>query len=398
MRKRAHAVLLAGASAALASISCQWLVGLTEPQPGTVRAPQDAGARDPCNHALPPPAPAVDDDASADSQRNYWIAVESVYFPALQPDAGPFVGLDLDQSCTCQHDLYDGGPTCKTPAQNDVACDADGGIDDAVGRLLATYQPLVPGLDLADNVNREIRSGQRTFMLYVGGYNGLPNDKRITVAIVRSSGIYTNLGCDGTPRDAGPPQGPPEGVTPPGPRYFPVWDGCDRWWPSVGLVTGQYPNRAPIASVDGWVDDSVFVVHFDDVSIDVFGNAVTFQGATAIGRFSRDGSGLRAEGIITGRVAFAELVASLARTSSELTPGQETPLCQLPQWGAVAGSLCAGRDIMLDPNGDRSGQVCDAMSVSLGFTARSAQIADGEFNNEVAGLDCPDASIACTAP
>jgi hypothetical protein len=254
---------------------------------------------------------------------------------------------------------------------------------------------VAPNLDLADRVNVAIREGRRTFMLYLSSYNGRANDQEVSATIVAAGGLYTNVGCDGVPRDAGIPLATDEGA--PGPRYAPVWDGCDRWTPAEGQVSGLYPNRKAKATLNrAYVVDHTLVIDFDAVALAIFGGTVTFHSATAMFKLASEGNAFRGDGMIGGRVSFTELFTAVANTSSEVeNSSSNVPLCETSGWSFVALSACGRQDTMLAPNQDHTGHVCDAMTGVLGLTVRAVQIADGEYDRPISGTDCPDATVTC---
>jgi hypothetical protein len=378
------------------TMSCQLLLRIDEPV-GHDREP-DSGTRDPCTHAGPPPPPDVDDDPSAPAQRDYWLAGARVIVP-YHPDAGSRRGVDLDDSCTCQVDVWDGAAPCDTPGATGPLCDDENGIDDALGALGASYASLVPGLDLSEQVNRDILRGEHTILISLSGYNGLANDKDVSASMSYAGGLFTDEGCNGEHRDSGvvaSDQSPSK----PGIQRGPVFDGCDRWTPEPGTVTGRYPNRRATSAVAAYVNNFDLVIPIKEVTLSLFGGLVRATNAIAVAHLTREGTGFRADGFVAGRVPFAELVGAFARDSTprgDSPDGSTQPICATKEWGLIAPIFCGARDTMLSPSGDHTGQVCDSISASIGFVARPAQIADGEYANPVVGQDCPNAAVECPA-
>jgi hypothetical protein len=260
-----------------------------------------------------------------------------------------------------------------------------------------TYEAVTPNLDLADRVNVEVRTGLHTVVLYISSYNGQANDQDVSATIISAGGLFTNDGCDGMPRDAGPPLPDIPSIMLPGPHYAPVWDGCDRWTPEEGQVAGAYPNRKAKATLSrAYVVDHTMVIDFDAVGLAIFGGTLTFHSATALFKLAPESGSFRADGVIAGRVSFTELIGILADTDSEVQGGgPDIPLCEAEGWSVVALAACSNQDIMLAPNLDHTGKVCDAMTGVLGVTGRPVQIADDEFTHPIVGNDCPDATVAC---
>jgi hypothetical protein len=380
----------------LATLSCQLILGVDEPV-GIVRERTvEAGTSDPCSHLGPPAPPEVDDDPRGTSQKNYWIGMERVIVPMRANDAGVQPGADLDQSCTCGADLHEGGAPCRTPAEKTTRCDFEGGVDDALGALAQEYATALPTVDLSERVNRDIRNGDRTLLLYLASYNGKANDKDVGIAFVGGAGIYSPEGCPGRPHDAGPGR---VFSDLPGPQYSPVWDGCDRWTPVPGQVAGSYPDRIAQNVVAAYVTDYTLVIHVKEVAIDLFGGSVRAGNAVAVAKLNPEGEGVAADGFIAGRMEFTELVRALGRSVAANTDGGE-PLCKSAAWPIVGPAFCSARDTMRSPALDHTGEVCDAMTGTIGFHARPIQVADGQFQNPTRGVDCPDggAVIQCDTP
>jgi hypothetical protein len=386
---RPRALLFGGTL--LVTVSCKLLLGIEDPV-GEAR-PQVAieGGSDPCAHTDPPSRPETDDDPSTTSQHDYWLAADRIIIP-MKPDAGIQPGVDLDQSCTCKPDLHDGAAPCATPAEPRVRCDFEGGVDDSLGAMAREYGAFLPFFDLAEPANVQIRNGARTLLVYLANYNGKANDKDVGIAFVGSGGLYTNLGCDGVARDAGPPQAAPDSGKP-GVQRAPVWDGCDRWSPIPGAVKGRYPSR--VASItEAYVSNYTLVVHVKEVALQLFGGSVRLGNGVAVARLIPENGSFRADGFIAGRMQFTELTSVLGRIADA---DGGPALCDTPAWAVAAPSLCAARDTMQSPTLDHMGQVCDAITGTVGFTARAAQVDDVEYENPTRGKACLNGTeLACT--
>lgn len=386
------------AGAALAVLSCQILLGVDEPA-GVLRPDADVAAEaasivDPCAHALPPSPPVKDDDPS--KQETFWFAVEELVLP-LRPDAGVQPGLDLDRSCTCQHDLFDGAPPCVTPAANAVSCDFEGGVDDSLGRLLQTYAALIPGFNVSKAVNRQISTGERGLLIYVGAYNGKANDQEVQVAFVRSGGLYSDLGCNDQPR---PTQSFPSSPGAPGTQRAPVWDGCDRWSPHPGLLLDKRPSRVPVTLKLGYVSNFSLVVEVDQIGLELLGASARAGNAYVVARIVPEETGdpnrrFRLDGFISGRVAFTELEKVVGR-SEVRESGELRPLCQSALWPEIGSMLCTARDSMDSRTRDHEGESCNAVTGSFGFTAQQASVSDDDFSNPISLSQCDNVAIECS--
>lgn len=384
---------LAPAALALATLSCQLLLGLEEPS-GTAEAPppeEDAGEdpADPCDHALAPEPPAKDDDL--DTKGTYWFAAQSVIVPLSQTDGPP--GFDLDDACTCKPDRRDGGPSCVS---SKTACDLDRGIDDSLGATLAEVSRFSPAGDAIKPVNQDLQQGSRTLLVYLTDYNGKANDTDVRVAFVNSGGLYTNVGCDGAARPLEVTYGDVnDDHTPRGKdRYRPAFDGCDHWAPEEGSFGTS--GRAPSILTKGYVSDHRLVVRVDEVATAIFGNRATIHSVLFVAKIAGEGSPLRLEGVLAGRMPFEDLVQSLGGNQSGegYDDGGYPAACEQGFWGLLAvPRLCAARDIMAASSEDFLGRPCDAVSINLGFVMVEARLAEFDFTNKGQKKSCPP--VAC---
>jgi hypothetical protein len=382
-RARRVAVLGVLAGGVLA-LSCQLLVDVSYPQPDAADAGGEAGAADPCAHALAPTRPTPEQDDDTTTRNDYWFATESLIVP-LEPDGGVKVGLDLDDACSCLADRRSGAPSCTTPgAAGGKVCDFDGGVDDAVATLAADYQALKANFDITNSIQRKIDTGVRTQLIFVGKYNGKANDSDVSVAIVGSGGLYDRKKCSD-----------PGGVANVDAVNFgPSWDGCDRWSPLRNRVVGPYPNRVPVGDTPSWVKDRQIVVPLGTLALEFLGEAIQMRHATGVMTVLDDGaSGLRLEGYIAGRVPFLQMVQIVGRTEVDEGPVRK-PVCATGLWAPISAQLCGTADVMEDRSRDHFGESCDAVSMVFGFTARSARVSDHEVDNPERSVTC-DASVSC---
>jgi hypothetical protein len=385
-------------------LACQLILDAQEPVGRTLEAaaPPDTGpppTPDPCTHQYPPPIPNDDDDNTG-SIGPMWFAAERVILPFF-PDAGVQPGVDLDKSCTCHADLFDGAAPCTTPTQEKVICDFEGGVDDSLGRMSALYANIT-NVDVALPINREIADGSRTLLLYVDGYNGRANDRDVTLSFVPSGGLYSNLGCNNEERDAaitGFPE-PDSGLD--RLQYAPIWDGCDRWSPSRNLTRGLRPQRKPSVTTGAYVSNYVIVSEIREVNLSILGEAATAGYGYFIARMIPQDQEMphkkfRVEGFIAGRMLFDQVVRIVGRTqvNREDDSGTRTALCETPVWQAIKGQLCAAADTMDMPVKDHQGAVCNAATATVGFIGRHAQVDDFEFENPTTQEKCTNPGVFC---
>jgi hypothetical protein len=380
---------LAIAAVALATLSCQLILGLDEPQgvpaPATDDEP-DGGLEDPCRHASRPKMPAKDDDP--DTKLEYWFAAKAVAAPVPVGQ-----GFDLDDACTCAADLHDAGPPCTA---SKTVCDVDGGVDDAVGALFGTLAKSSP-FDPLEPVNDNLAGGSRTLLLYLADYNGKANDADVKVGFVNAGGLYTDVGCDGvTSRGLEVTYGDDNGVhTPPGKnRYRPAFDGCDHWSPEEGILVSG--GRTPGITVTSYVNDYQLVIAIDQIATAVFGARVTIHSALFVAKIVPEDKHLRLDGILAGRLPFDDLIQTLGGNEAgefgDRDGGDFTALCDVPLiWNQAIPRLCEARDTMASPAQDFSDKLrtCDATSLNFGFTMVESKLADFDFTNHSLSKTCP---------
>lgn len=326
----------------LATLSCQIILGLEEPTGAPVTeappAPGEAGSDggDPCPHSLRPPPPAKDDNP--DLKNTYWFAARSVTAP-IDQKAGP-KGYDLDNACTCKADLHDGGPSCNAAS---VVCDLDRGIDDSLGAALGEFSRFPTAADAIKPVNANLQKGSRSLLVYVSEYNGLANDKSVSVAFVNAGGLYTRMGCG----DSGAERPlvetyaaiPGDSHTPPGKaRYAPAYDGCDRWSPEVGSfgTAGRFPSYQSSA----YVTDFQLVVSVDKVTTAIFGTRPRSRTRSSSRRSLRTAttSSSRASWLVACRSTISSRRSAAPRPAT----GSRTPAIP-PRASKITGrSSCPG--------------------------------------------------------
>lgn len=402
-----RSLAIAGGLAVLTIVllSCQLILDVDEP---AGRAPEAApvveagppAIPDPCAHQYPPPLPNDDDDRTG-SIGPMWFAAERVILPFFL-DAGVQPGIDLDQSCTCQADLFDGAAPCTTPTQEKVVCDFDGGVDDSLGRMSALYAGITD-IDVSAPINKEIADGSRTLLLYVDGYNGRANDRDVTLSLVAAGGLFSNRGCNDEVRDAAI-TGFPDPDAGHGAQYAPVWDGCDRWSPSRNLTKGQRPQRKPAITTSAYVSNYVIVSEIREVNLSLLGESVTAGYGYFIARMIPEDQQVphkkfRVEGFIAGRMLFDQMVRVIGRTqvNKEDDSGARTALCETVIWQAIRNQLCAAADTMDTPVKDHQGAVCNAATATIGFMGRHAEVDDFEFENPTNQEICTNPGVVCQA-
>jgi hypothetical protein len=317
---------------------------------------------DTCAHVRWPARPVADDpSATPDVIATSAIATLNL---GLANEAGPasLLGFDLDHVCTCP-----GPDSCVNSISAGPHCDEDGGRDNAAQPLLQLVGTL-PGLNEAA-LNQALHSGKYGLVIVVSEWNGQPNDTQVKISLFISNGLIT---------DDGGSTGPVKG------------DGTDVWTVSSGSLLGG----AALAGTDCgdqntacspvYYDDNAYVtggtmVGSVDFSIALGGGGsgtvnVDLSGSVVLATVTASAGGWSlTNGTIAGRWATSKLLSSLAAVNDPLNTG--TYLCGSDAtYALVKNDICNAMDIAADPNLDQTGAPCDAISISLGFTADPAQM------------------------
>jgi hypothetical protein len=327
-----------------------------------IEASVDAGPS--CVLARWPDRPAADDPAGADVELTF--ASSSV---DIGGGASATVGYDLDGFCTCP------GPSSCTPPGAKPPCDGDGGADNGGGAILSQSLPLLAGAGSADDV---IRAGLNGFLVVLQRYNGTANDTDVIVSIFPSNGTEP---ADGS-------------ATPTTPRH----DGSDRWTVDPDALTAPAGAATlPVSKLvdpHGYVRDDVVVARMNvlmrlgDVAFDLRGGVVTAQ-------IVREGPARRlVQGVVAGRWPTARLLTSLDAVPDPFD--DKSGLCGTDSlYATIKSQVCAAPDVAADPSGDGTTAACDAVAVTIGFSAEPAVVGVPQAARALKHL-CGDAwSDAC---
>lgn len=378
-------LLVAAAAATMTTLAaCGWVIGLEQPvaieRPPPSAPPAEAAARPGCAHAQP--APMNGDDDPATEVAPFWLALDEFRYDHVVD--GAVAGFDLDETCTCGDDDHDGAAPCVTSVPGGRVCDADGGVDNELGAMLARFSS---AYDLSAYGGKEIARGRRTLLLWIKGYNGLANDADVTVALVLSDGLYTNLGCDDRPRgaarDGGCPPSTDDARCIDGGVFPPTWDGCDRWKPTAGSATFSAGRTRAV----GFPTDHAYVVnqqlvvrHAGPLQIVAPGNVISLTNAITVGHLiPRGGSSSfdLAGGRIAGRAPIVDIARAIGGAPTDGFGGRpEEPFCESDFWDPLRLAVCQSADMTTGPALDFSGARCDAFGFAIGFSARLAEVDD----------------------
>jgi hypothetical protein len=413
MRPRQLALLACVGGVAL--WGCNLVLGLDGPAgsaptpfvlPVEPDAPPDAGleasATDPCAASAPPGPPDQDDDPKGALPATYFVAKT---MQALSRD-GLVANIDLDGFRTCGTP----GPGIKTGSscvrqgnRIDAAapCDTDQCGGDNSFSLIAN------GLDdvFLGGVELSAATGLKGVLLYFAGYNGRANDRDVTVGFAGTSGIYSDIGCDGLPRGRTPSTftnvvtGPDGGLALAYPSSF---DDCDRWCvePKIDVTIEPDGTLTPLRTVRAYVRDHILVVRglgalpfgLGDIVFDIASpivtarvDAVTNDAGQQVVKFTNIQ--------IAGRMTLDNLLPVLGSMKFQ---GQNTTICnQRTLYEAIALEVCAAADLASNDALDGKGKACD--SVSIGLTAEVARVSPVLYPDGYAvrsrGSGCPAGTL-----
>lgn len=298
-----------------------------------------------CRNEKWPPPPTREDATGPDQQLVFALEEIAVGVP---DDAGARVtsGFDLDGVCTCP-----GPPSCVRPAGVKDGCDNDGGVDSVGTDLLAAFVKLA---DLDFETNRRISEGERGLLFRLRFYNGGLDDAEVEAALFLTSGTEL-LSVGGNPKP-------------------PLRDGTDRWTVDPECLYGKTgPPYVPL-----YVDQNAYVANGTlvarlDFPLKVSDLAMKLSGGIATARLVRQGASYRLDdGRVVGRWATKELLTALDAIRDPFGDGG---ICgQSELYKQLKKDVCASVDIAAAPALDTTSAPCDALSMTVLFTAGPAQL------------------------
>jgi hypothetical protein len=281
----------------------------------------------------------------------------------------PVPSYDLDGVCTCP-----GAGSCTPLANAKVACDDDGGADNAGGQLAVDLTALAGS---SPDITAAIATGAYGLLLKVTGYNGSADDARVALSIFLSNG---SAGSE------------LEGGTPTTPKF----DGNDEWTIDPSSVNGAkgppYTPKLELSDLNAYVTGGVLVA---SVSFPVrIGSLIIELAAGRLtGRIVQDPAGYHIEdGVLIGRWPAAKLLTSLAVIED---PVREQ---QIPNAGVCGDSglypslkkqICDTLDIAAVPAQDSIGAACSAVAISMRFSSSMARFGALYMAPPKVPRDCP---------
>jgi hypothetical protein len=399
MRSRSRSVFAAlfafgTAGAALAACGPGFLDGLTGgTRDGGRRNTFDAGES--CVGAIPPEPPDTPDTPGDLKLTFAFRALRVNRGGPADAGANAPLGLNLDRTCTCP------APEPCIPfdsGKNDrgVIC------DDELGRDIASAT-LFDRASIATEEFREdfgtkrIENGYFTVIIDLFGWNGQPNDRLVAVRMMMSQGLDETLSV----------------------KSLPTFDGSDIWTVDPDSIRDGAERieadcrrgalcEPRIFDIRAYVRDGVLVANLEDpetkrapIVVRAAAGRLVFDLAQArlVAKIIKtDAAGpYRLEGEITGRWPVESLLRTLANVDDPVNKGH--PLCETPfgVYNGVKSLVCELADVPAQPDLDRIGESCGAISSALSFIAVPAA-AGRVINRDNSKTTCADWKDDCTKP
>jgi hypothetical protein len=397
--QRKYLWLFALTAAPFATLACANILGFERLEATAV----DGGGDD---RTASPDGPPVSSDAGRDTfVPGSCLDQEGFPGPPPPPDAGAGsdiifntafaevdlgadgAGFNLDGRCT-KDDLTS---SCILSPETTLAerwkDESNGGGDNAAAPLLAVVG--VGGIFSAESLGKKLLAGKFGMGLRVEGYNGLPNDPKVTVFFLPFNGV----------------RNPGDGV--PSKQETDVWFLDDQF--SLGGFTSIF------ASSEAYVRDGTLFARFPRIAVRVpvvdSPPAVLLDLSNAVirARLEATDGGLNAfvakDGQMGGRWGRLALLKSLG--ALRLVEGGD-PVCTQPAfWSSnnagVRDQICKSLDLAPTaaqdhgrPNGPESPVACDAVSVFATF--KGYAVTGTDTKRVSAGLDaggCSDDLLRC---
>lgn len=279
-------------------------------------------------------------------------------------DTGTTPGYDLDHAYTCFHDA---GPTCVGKStQSSTYCDGMDGIDNQAAKLFQLIEVPAGSAVFGSGVfSTQADMGKWSLLIRVDGYNGMPDDPDVKVAVYPS----------------------------PGPVMPPKWMGADSWRVTAGSVLDGGVDTPRFTSNGAYVAQGTLVATLPTSEIAIAGGGqdtitVRFSAAVLTGKLVSLGAQWHIQsGVIAGRWALTDVFKAV----SSYRDNMGKPLCtdQGLTYTLAKNAICDDADILVDGTQPKSAP-CDALSIAVGFTADAAHL--GPVSD--AGIDSPGCPAA----
>ncbi len=339
-----------------------------------------------------PPPPEGNDTGS----KSFVVAVKEIDLGESAPADNP-VGLNLDQVCTACATAGDAGTSdggagdpntnssCVFPSwATKKQCDDINGVDNAVAKLFKSLGEFVSVDAISSGYyNEQANLGAWSLLLRISGYNGTPNDKKITVELLTTPGIVQPMSGGGGSGGGGGAGG-----------AAPIanWDGNDKWPVPINILQNANKQNPPLNEPNGggaayksiyidefaYVADGIMVATIPTADIDLAGSGagqffIRLYAGSLIGQIvDSDGTGTAfqiKDGILAGRWKTSDFFDRLGSVKvSDFTFCKD----DIITYNTFKKSLCSYVDIASTLGGPTI--QCDSISYAMRFQALPAQV------------------------
>jgi len=326
-------------------------------------AAESGGGEGGCTHTRWPDPPAGGDGTDLGEVTSALTELR-VFNPLV---AGQPQGYDLDGLCTCPDRAACAGSKPGEP------CDTAGtGVDNAADGFFRILSQQGKGLSLDDTGLRTgIKKGQYGVVVRLSRYNGQRDDPNVKVEVLNAVSVN---GDGGAPRE----------------------DGSDQWLADKDSFIDDGGAFPTYFSTKAYVRDGVLVAELLRLTLRVriptgpgtWGLLeLDFRNSHLVARLgARTGQGIAlSEGRIAGRFPEAALLTQAMRSGA----CRDSPIYE-----ALKPTVCAARDLPLDPSKDGRDLPCDSLSAAVGFTSGPAALAPG-FGTKTDPSACPIVADQC---
>lgn len=298
--------------------------------------------------AQPPPKPNVPGSPSAQLTVlafNRLLLGDTDRTFAIDAQAWKQYGYNLDGIISTKA----GSNHCRltTGSVPTVKVDGYDGIDNSFGaNLVPIFGALVS--DLSKSVSSGIATGNFTYLWRLTNYDGLvPDDSDVQAALY-----------------AGAPLG-----------FTPTWSGSDVWPVSSDSVIGGNINQPKLSTAGAYVADGTLVSRFEQLSLQLwiqgFPLVLPLENPVLTVQISGVGPSAKGHsGVIAGVLPTEALIAELKKMGGYF----DTSLCSSQTFDSIAVQFRQSSDIMADGTNGDPNQMCNAISIGIGFDASAVQL------------------------
>lgn len=310
---------------------------------------EDAGAQ--CPLTLPPPRPTGADTDGVPER------VYAIHRPVIDQsgDRWRTIGYDLDGFCSQEPDIR---VECVPPSpMAPLELDGVGGIDNSFGHNISEII-LIDQPDFEESAREGVARGLGAILLRVSGWNGEPDDPRVSTALIQSVFGSGEALSGFTDVDVSKRLLRVDGVL----REIPAWDGEDYFWARPDSFLEGDPSRPLITDDNAYVSDGVLVVLLPSrFPFVLTGNneGARFTLSDAVFTVELDADQVTARhAVLAGRWDTDDLLEVIA--AAGYCPGT-------PDYNGLSLLLRLTADIRTTPGTGGMGVECDALSFALVF-------------------------------